>query len=249
MRRSYPVAAEEETAPRSRHPQPASPDMRPSLLVVPLLLAACVPAPQAVPAPEPLPPPPAPDAPPPLPAEAWTAAPGTALRTAGGASVLPHVFMRLEVLHTDTAELMVRCVFCLGQPIGWVPPEAVVRESPMPREAAGLSLAEFAHAVRAAAARRDVDALRAVMARDFVHSLGPAEGGVLEALAAWEREGYRLLDHLPLLMDRGIVAVPGTQVWSAPPEFAGDRRYAGVRTGFRRGPDGWEWAFLVESGR
>jgi hypothetical protein len=188
--------------------------MRPSLLVLPLLLAACIPAPQVAPEPEPFPPPPAADVvPPPPPTEAWTAEPGTALRTAGQPAVLPHAFMRLEVMHADTAELMVRCVWCPGQPIGWVPLAAVVHESPAPREAAALSLAEFALAVRAAATRRDVEALRPVMARDFVHSLGPAEGGVLEALAAWEREGYRLLDQVPRLMDGGIVAVPGTPVW------------------------------------
>jgi hypothetical protein len=43
--------------------------------------------------------------------------------------------------------------------------------------------------------------------------------------------------------------VSGTLVWAVPPAFACPRGYAGVRTGFRRGPDGWEWAFLVESGR
>ncbi|CAA9326132.1 MAG: hypothetical protein AVDCRST_MAG89-1906, partial [uncultured Gemmatimonadetes bacterium] len=54
--------------------------------------------------------------------------------------------------------------------------------------AAEMELADFALAVRDAASRRDVPALRRAMSRDFVHTLGPIDPGILETLAAWERE-------------------------------------------------------------
>ena len=115
-------------------------------------------------------------------------------------------------------------------------------------EAARLDLADFVLAVRAAASARDVDALRAVMARDFVHTLGPIDMGLLETFAAWEREQYRTLDRLPFILDRGVATVPGTPVWAAPPEWAASLQYRDLRAGFRRGPDGWEWIFLVRDG-
>ena len=126
--------------------------------------------------------------------------------------------------------------------------ESVVYLPQDPAAAARLELADFALAVRDAANRRDVEALRGVMSRDFVHTLGPVELGVLETLAQWAREDYRQLDRLPFLLDRGIAAVPGTLVWAAPPEFAYQAGYGDLRAGFRRGADGWEFVFLVRSG-
>jgi hypothetical protein len=221
--------------------------MRSAVLLSLLALTACVaPPPPAVPAPAPAAervPPPAPP-----PTQAWTREPGATIGTDGGTVILPYLFMRVEVLRTDSAAWMVRCVPCVGQPIGWMDPAALVHGAPPVADAAALDLADFALALREAAARRDTEALRAGMARDFVHSLAPTDGGILEALAAWEREGFRSLDRMPFLLDRGIAAVSRSPVWVAPPEFASERGYADLRVGFRRGPDGWEWIFLVRSG-
>jgi hypothetical protein len=217
--------------------------------LLPLLLAtACV----APPAPLPTTPTPvvAVEPPPPPPAVAWTREPGTPMRVEGAADVvLPYLFMRVEVLQPDSAEWLVRCAWCLGQPIGRVSPEALVWEAPAPRLAAALSLAEFALAVRTAASARDLEALRPVMAGDFVHSLAPTEGGVLGAVDAWQRTAFAQLDRMPFLMDRGIAAVGTSPVWAAPPAFATEPGYGDVRAGFRRGTGGWEWAFLVRSGQ
>jgi hypothetical protein len=170
------------------------------------------------------------------------------LRTDAGGATIPFVAMRLEVLRADSAELRVRCVHCAGVPEGWVPRGSVVHQPRTPVEAARLDLAEFVLAIRDAAARQDVQALRPVMARDFVHTLGPLEMGLLETFAAWEREQYRSLDRLPFLLDRGVATLPGTPVWAAPPEYAADLRFGDLRAGFRRGPSGWEWIFLVRNG-
>jgi len=219
-------------------------------LVLPLLLlAACpaparrAPSPPVAPVVEPPPPPPAP----PPPTMVWTREAGQSLRGENSPVPLPYVGMRLEVLRSDTTELLVRCVHCPGTPMGWIAPESVVHQPRRPLEAAQLELGDFVLAVRDAASRRDVAALRQVMSRDFVHQLGPAETGVLIAVGDWEREGYRDLDRLPFILDRGVVPVPGTQVWAAPPEFAARPNYADLRAGFRRGARGWEWIFLVRN--
>ncbi|HEU0016585.1 MAG TPA: hypothetical protein VFQ45_23085 [Longimicrobium sp.] len=220
-------------------------------LVLPLLLLAACPAPaRRVPVPPPPPAPvvepAAPPAPPP-PTLVWTRDAGQSLLAEGGAVPLPYVGMRLEVLRSDTTDLLVRCVHCRGNPTGWIAPAAVVHQPRRPLEAAQMELGDFVLAIRDAAARRDVAALRQVMSRDFVHRLGPVETGVLEALGEWEREQYRDLDRLPFVLDRGVAAVPGTPVWAAPPEFAALPNYADLRAGFRRGARGWEWIFLVRN--
>jgi hypothetical protein len=217
------------------------------------LLAACS-APAARPAPAPPPaaaPPSAQPAPPPPIVQfgsVWTRDAGVQLRTDGGGVTLPYVFMRLEVLRADTTDLRVRCVHCPGTPEGWIAREGVVHAPRHPEAAARLDLAEFVLAVRQAAAQRDVEALRSVMARDFVHTLGPIDMGLLETFAAWEREQYRTLDRMPFVLDRGVATVVGTPVWAGPPDYAADNRYADLRAGFRRGPQGWEWIFLVRGG-
>jgi hypothetical protein len=226
---------------------------RAAVLSLLCLLAACA-APARRPAPAPPPPvaPPAvqPAPPPPIVQfqSVWTRDAGVQMRTDAGGVPLPYVFMQLEVLRADTTELRVRCVHCPGAPEGWIGRESVVHAPRPPREAAALDLAEFVLAVRAAASARDVEALRPVMARDFVHTLGPIDMGLLETFAAWEREQYRTLDRVPFVLDRGVATVVGTPVWAAPPEYAADSRYADLRTGFRRGPQGWEWIFLVRGG-
>lgn len=219
-----------------------------------LCLAACAPPRAAPPAPAPLPaaaPAPPEPAPPAIEpgASVWNRDPGAALRGEAGDATLPYLFLRLAVLETDSARLRVRCVHCPGRPEGWISRGAVVHLPLPPREAARLELADFALAVREAALARDVEALRPVMSREFTHQLGPRELGTMETFAAWEAEGYRTLDHLPFLLDRGIATVIGTPVWAAPPAFTTTLAYADLRAGFRRGPDGWEWLFLVRDGR
>jgi hypothetical protein len=219
------------------------------------LLAACGGPARVRPAPPPPPvaPPPAPVlAPPPPPIvqfqSVWTRDAGVQMRTDAGGVTLPYVFMRLEVLRADTTELLVRCVHCPGTPEGWIGREGVVHHAQRPQAAARLDLADFVLAVRDAAAQRDVEALRPVMARDFVHSLGPLEMGLLETFAEWEREAYRTLDRMPFVLDRGVATVVGTPIWAAPPEYGMQVQFGDLRAGFRRGPGGWEWIFLVRGG-
>jgi hypothetical protein len=229
------------------------PMRHPALLVFLLLLGACVgPAPRPAPAPPPPPvaPPVLPPAPPPIVQfqSVWTRDAGAQLRLDGGSLALPYVFMRLEVLRADTTELLVRCVHCPGNQEGWITRESVVHWAQRPETAARLDLADFVLAVREAAAQRDMEALRPVMSRDFVHSLGPLDMGLLETFAAWERESFRTLDRMPFVLDRGVATVIGTPIWAAPPEYAANLGFGDLRAGFRRGPAGWEWIFLVRGG-
>jgi hypothetical protein len=208
------------------------------------------------PAPVPPPPPPPPVVEPALPpgpppivenSSVWTRDAGQ-LRGESGGVPLPYLGMRLEVLRVDSAELLVRCVHCPGTPEGWIAREGVIHYPGRPADARRGDLAEFVLAVRDAASRHDMEALRPVMSRDFVHSLGPLDMGLLETFAAWEREQYRTLDRMPFILDRGVASVPGTPVWAAPPEWASTAGYGDVRVGFRRGENGWEWIFLVRNG-
>lgn len=201
-----------------------------------------------------LPPPPPVDSLPPTPPpilvnqSVWTRDAGVFLRGETSGLRLPYIFMRLDVLRVDSADLYVRCVHCPGTPEGLVARTSVVHWVRPPWDVRKMDLAEFVLAVRHAAARQDVATLRRAMSRDFVHSLGPLEMGLLETFAAWEREGYRTLDRLPFILDRGVASVPGTPVWAAPPEWATLRGYQDLRAGFKRGEDGWEWIFLVRDG-
>jgi hypothetical protein len=208
-------------------------------------LAACTPPPRPVPVPPPPPPPAPPPRPPPFTAtEVWTAQPGQVLRVPGGDVTLPWTFTRLQVMRIDSAELLVRCLICRGAPTGLISRASVVHQPRPPAEAAKLELADFALAVREAARLRDYEALRAMMARDFVYSLDDPEG-VLEAVAAWQGRRASDLQRLPGLLDRGIMTAGPGGVWAAPPEFVTQRGYNDLRAGFRRGRNGWEFIFLV----
>ena len=227
-----------------------------AVLTLLALLAACGGSrPPARVAPVVLPPPPPeidtmPPPPPPIVANqsVWTRDAGILLRGETSGVTMPFVFMRLEVLRADTADLLVRCVHCAGAPQGWVSRESVVHYVSPRADPRKLELADLVLAVREAASQRNVEAMRRVMSREFVHTLGPLEMGLLETFAAWEREGYRTVDRLPFILDRGVATVPGTPVWAAPPEYASQLGYQDVRAGFRRGADGWEWIFLVRDG-
>jgi hypothetical protein len=211
------------------------------LLSLALLAAAACGGPR--PAPPPAPPPP----PPPFPhALVWTREADTALRpdSAGTpAAKLPHTFTRLRVLRSDSASLYVRCEVCTPHVEGWVPQEEVVFEARTPALAATGDLAEFLLAVREAASRRDLAALRPVMSRQFAHSLGGADG-VVEAVGRWEQEAFRRFDRIPFLLDRGV-ATGDSLVWAAPPAWVSSPGYRDLRLGFRREGNRWEWIFLV----
>ncbi len=219
--------------------------LRPVLLVLLLLSPAC-----SRPAPRPVAPAPAPAVVPPLAVRwVWTREPGVAVRPdSGAATVLPWTAVRLEVLASDSARVRVRCAACRPTTEGWVPRSAVVHAPLAPRDAAAGELAEFVVAVRHAASRQDVAALRPVMARNFVWAPEMPDGPI-EAMGAWERERFRSLDRLPFLLDRGVAAVEGTVVWGSPPEYATDPAYRGLRAGFRRREGRWEWLFLVSGGQ
>lgn len=175
----------------------------------------------------------------------WTRAPATELRpdSAGVRGTVANAFTRLEVLRSDSSSLYVRCVVCTPRVEGWVETEGVVFEPRAPAQAADGELADFLLAVRDAASRRDVAALRAVMGRGFTHSFAGGDG-VVEALGRWEQEGFRRLDRLPFLLDRGVATPDGT-IWAAPPAWVTDRAYSDLRAGFRREGGRWEWVFLV----
>lgn len=223
---------------------------RTPVLVLLVLAAACggrrpVPVRQA---PQPAPAPARPALP--TPRDVWTRQAGVRLRGDSSQTTLPYAAMRLEVIRGDSASLYVRCARCAQPVMGWVPRESVVHVPRSPAEAAaGEDLAEFVLAVRAAAQRRDVQALRAVMSPRFVHD-PDGRDGVVEAFSDWEREQFRRLDRLPFLLDRGVASVPGTQLWAGPPEFATAPGYQDLRAGFRRNAQGrWEWSFFVQGAR
>jgi hypothetical protein len=65
------------------------------------------------------------------------------------------------------------------------------------------------------------------------------------ALTAWRSDGFRALDEVPDLLDRGVTTLDG-RIWSAPPEFLEDLSYGGPRLGFQQRADGrWEWLYLI----
>jgi len=228
--------------------RPATKQARRLAVLLLAALAACGGPPRRPSAPPAAPPPPAaPAAPPPFnPSEVWTRQPGLALRSDSGTTVLPYIFMRLQVLRIDSTAVLVRCQVCRGQPTGWIDTARVVHTPRPPRESARMELADFALTVRDAAIRRDYETLRVAMAPDFIHTLNGVEG-TLEAIGAWRRDRAVDLQRLPYLLDRGIATVPTTPVWAAPPEYATQRNYADLRAGFRQGRDGWEWLFLVRA--
>ncbi len=203
----------------------------------------------------------APASPPPLPepevaafefahTTVWTARPDVVLRVDSVAeTVVPRAFSRLQVLAADSTGATVRCVVCRERTVEGVAEWSdLIFEPDSPVSAAHGTIGEFALAVRQAAENRDVEALRLVMARDFTYALiGPQ--GRETALSAWESEGWRSLEIVPTLLDRGLATRNGA-LWAAPGEHLEELGYRGFRMGFRGTPDGrWEWAFLVRDDR
>lgn len=179
---------------------------------------------------------------------AWTARADVSVFSDTGEIVVRNTFTRLNVLGVDTLGVRVRCLYCIPALEGTAAREDLVYEALPPDSAARLGLAEFALAVREAASQRDQDALSRVMSRDFTFSLDGG-GGPLDAFNRWRFQGFRALDNLPPLLDRGLVTRDST-IWSAPPAFVTDVYYQGLRAGFRRGTqDRWEWIYLVGGDR
>lgn len=200
-------------------------------------------------APPPPPPPPAPPPPPPpfeFPYDTVWSAEAVALRADSGSVPLPRPFTPLEVVEADPDSLLVRCGACPGTPSGRIGASEAVFAPLRPEDAAGEGIAEFALAVREAARRHDLAALRPVMAPDFTFSFLGTQGAE-QALAAWESERFAPLDGVAALLDRGLATRDGA-LWVAPPEHLDALDYRGERIGFRRTLAGrWEWVFLVRS--
>jgi hypothetical protein len=213
-----------------------------SFLMLTWLLAACTTPgapPVEAPAPEPQPAPALQ-----FPYEyVWTRDANTPLRTDSGEVMVPRLFTRLRVTGTDSLGLLVECPECSAPGAGWLDTARVVYTAAGPEAEAGGDLPSFLLAVRNAAVQRDVAKLRGIMDPEFTFSFGPA-GGRLEAFAAWEQEGFRSLDQLPMLLDRGVVS-QDERIWVASPEYLGDASYFGLRAGFRREDGKWVWLFLV----
>lgn len=213
-----------------------------SLPVLLVLLLSCAAPPPPPPEPEPEPAPvvePFPDR------FVWTAAPETSLRLEGRRTTVPHLFTRLEVMEPlPDGMLRVRCPTCEEGLEGVVSREDVVHGNAVPVLAAEEGLAEFLLAIRQAADRRDMTALRPVLSPWFTHSV-EAPHGAGPAIIQWRREGYRSIDRLPTFLDRGVATRDGS-LWMSPPEFLNDPRYSGPRAGFERDEEGrWVWLFLV----
>lgn len=167
--------------------------------------------------------------------------------TDSAAIALPYPFTRLDVTGSDSlGHFIVTCTYCPQPVSGSVRPDDVVYEVHAPAEAATGSLAEFALAIRDAAAWRRIDSLSVVMVEDFTFGLSSQRDRGI-ALIAWERESYRNLDQVPRLLDAGLVQI-GKDFWVAPEPYALQPGYQGLRLGFERNASTgrWEWLFLVK---
>jgi hypothetical protein len=174
----------------------------------------------------------------------WTAQPDVQLRTAdGGLVTVANAFTRFDVLGMDSSGLHVRCSRCAAPLEGWIREEdTLYRPRPL-HEAVHGTFTEFALALRESALQRDLAALRPVMYERFTFSFGGG-GGPADAFSRWHHENYHTLDLLPVVLDHGLATADGV-IWSAPPAFVTEEEYRGLRAGFRRLADRWEWLYLV----
>lgn len=207
-----------------------------------VLLAGCL---RAAPPPPPAAPP-APPPPPPPPEVVWTERADVEVRADSVTFTLPRPFTRLDVVERDSlGHLLVTCPLCATEVAGTVLLEDVLFEPRSPAESAVGSLADFALAIRDAAAWRRVESLPPVMASDFTFGFSAQrDRGV--TITAWEWENFRNLDQVPRLLDAGLVRIDD-DFWVAPADYAERPGYQGLRLGFKRNPTTgrWEWLFLV----
>ena len=159
---------------------------------------------------------------------------------------MPRPFTRLDVAGRDSlGVLRVTCAYCATEVSGEAAEADLVYEASTPAEAAAGTIAEFALAVRDAAAWQRVESLTPVMASDFTFGFSAQRDRGI-TMTAWARENFRDLDQVPRLLDEGLVQIDDG-FWVAPAEYADRPGYQGLRLGFRRnGETGrWEWLFLV----
>lgn len=177
-------------------------------------------------------------------ATVWAAGDSVALEVAGSAAIALDPFTRLEAVALEGDRLRVRCEVCATPSFGTVEIDQVLAQPLYPQPASYAELSAFALAVRSAAERRDLRALRSVMAPDFTYSfIGPQTRDA--ALEVWRAEGFQALDAVPALLDGGLGSTEG-RIWSAPREYRTDLAYRGYRVGFRRNEVGrWEWLYLI----
>jgi hypothetical protein len=179
----------------------------------------------------------------------WSGRPGIELRVDSVTTAdIPRAHTRLDVIDADADGVVVRCARCAGSVEGRADWADVEWEALEPAAAAHGSISGFALAIRRAAERRDVEALRRVMARDFTYSLiGPQ--GREAALVVWQEEGFAALGEIARILDGGLATRDGS-LWAAPAEHLEEFGYRGYRVGFRATPDGrWEWTFLIRGER
>lgn len=177
---------------------------------------------------------------------AWTERPDVEVLADSVTYTLPRPFTRLDVGGRDsTGMLRVTCAYCAAAVAGLVREGDVIWEAVAPAEAADGPLAEFALAIRDAAAWRRIDSLTPIMASDFTFGFSAQrDRGV--TMTAWAWENFRNLDQVPRLLDEGLVEID-EDFWVAPAEYAERPGYQGLRLGFRRNgeTERWEWLFLV----
>ena len=182
---------------------------------------------------------------PPFPVEVvWTARAEVPLDTGLRRIAIERIFQRLDVVERDSIGLRVRCGGCPASPEGYVEEEDILYEAVPPGVAMWGELPDFALAIREAAARRDLEALRPVMAPEFTFAF-VGQQNPAAALDVWRAEGFTSLDRLIELLDGGLATRDG-DIWVAPAEFVEVPGYRGIRTGMRQAADGrWEWLYLI----
>jgi hypothetical protein len=123
-----------------------------------------------------------------------------------------------------------------------VEPEAPLEDlagfGPIPEDAA-----EAVRAVRRAAAKRDVAALRTLIADDITWSFGAAPGAD-GAIAMWQADGTQL-EAMVKVLDGGCrLDEAGAQV-TCPPAYTESPGYLGHRAGFEKRGQAWKLTFFV----
>ncbi len=178
---------------------------------------------------------------------AWSAVPNLRLVGYGGVDLwIPTLFTRLEVEGNDSLGVRVWCAVCEPMIAGYATERDLVADVLPPEVSAWGTFPEFLLAIRDAAARHDLEALRPVMTPDFTSSFFGIQNPDA-AFATWRADDFWSLDELPALLDQGV-ATRDSLLWSTPPAFVADMDYQGLRSGFRRRADGrWEWLYLVRS--
>lgn len=178
-------------------------------------------------------------APEPLQASVWTA---DSVSIAPGLLLPAHA--RLTVVAERDGLIDVRCDECadaVGGQISW---DRIVGDPQTPQVASYGTLAEFAHAVRNAAARHDLRSLASVMSPQFSYSFVGVQSPE-NAFAVWRSEDYRTLEQAAAVLDSGLTTRDG-RIWSAPRAFNEEYSYRGLRIGFRKNADDrWEWIYLI----